>query len=320
MINLAISGLGGWGKRLVTAVQGRSDRVQFLCAVTRTPANGADFAAEQGVVLHDRLSSVLDDPAIDGVVVAGAAHLHAATALEILRAGKHVMVIKPLALKRADAAMLREVAQANGLVLAMGHDRCFLPAVDEMRRRVREGELGQIVHAEGNFCVDRYFYLEDGDWKSGDANSPPGSLADHMLYTMIELLGPVETLSVRAEHLAAPVNISDTAVVSMRFECGATGSLTAIGVTPTFQRLHLFGTKGWAEIRNGSRFEFCPLKGERSVTDFPQADLLKMQLEAFSDAVAGKAPYPVSPDDAVAGVAVLEAMTRSAEGGCVVQV
>jgi predicted dehydrogenase len=315
MINLGIAGLGGWGKNLVKSVQNKSDTVRFAVAATRTPAKVADFCSEHDVRLADDLSMVLEDAAIDGVVVAGPAQLHAEVAKAALEAGKHVMVIKPLALFRKDAEGLRRTAEDRNLVLAMGHDRCFLPAVDELRQCVKAGDLGRIIHAEGDFCVDRYFGLPEGDWKSNDANSQPGSLADHMLYTMIELVGPVDSVFVQAAHMAAPVDISDTATVSMRFASGASGSLTAIGVTPVFQRLHLFGTDGWAEIRNNRRYEFQPLKGEGRVVEFPAFDALKCQLESFAAAVKGEASFPVSPENAVAGVAALEAMGRSALSG-----
>jgi len=315
MINLGIAGLGGWGKNLVNAVQGKSDAVRFTAAATRTPAKVVNFCRDHDIRLAGDLSIVLEDPAIDGVVVAGPAQLHAEVALAALEAGKHVMVIKPLALFRMDAEGLHRAAADRNLVLAMGHDRCFLPAVDELRKRVKAGEFGRIVHAEGDFCVDRYFSLPEGDWKSDDANSQPGSLADHMLYTMIELVGPVDSLFVQAAHVAAPVDMSDTVTVSMRFASGASGSLTAIGITPVFQRLHLFGTEGWAEIRNNRRFEFRPLKGEATVIEFPAFDALKCQLESFASAIRGDAAFPVSPEDAVAGVAALEAMGRSAKSG-----
>lgn len=315
MINLAIAGLGSWGRNLVNSVQGTSEAVRFTAAVARTPAKVDDFCREQDIRLSHDLSVVLEDPAIRGVVVAGPAQLHAETAKAVLESGKHVMVVKPLALFRKDAEELRRLAEDRNLVLAMGHDRCFLPAVDELRKCVKAGDLGRIVHAEGDFCVDRYFGLSEGDWKSDDANSQPGSLADHMLYTMIELIGPVESLFVQAAHLAAPVDISDTATVSMRFASGASGTLTAIGITPVFQRLHLFGTEGWTEIRNNRRFEFRPLKGDGTVAEFPAFDALKCQLETFAAAVTGDAAYPVSPEDAVAGVAALEAMGRSALSG-----
>lgn len=315
MMDLGIAGLGGWGKTLVSSVQGKSDMVRFTAAATRTPAKVSDFCRDRDIRLSEDLSIVLDDPAIAGVVVAGAAQVHAEVAMAVLEAGKHVMVIKPLALFRKDAEALRRAAAERNLLLAMGHDRCFLPAVDELRKRVGAGELGRIIHAEGDFCVGRFFDLSEGDWKSDDANSQPGSLADHMLYTMIELIGPVESLSVQAAHVAAPVNLSDRATVSMRFASGASGGLTAIGVTPVFQRLHLFGTEGWVEIRDNRRFEFRPLKGDATVVEFPAFDTLKCQLERFAMAINGDVPFPVSPDDAVAGVAALEAMGRSAVSG-----
>ncbi len=320
MINLAIIGLGGWGRRVVGSVQNKSDDVRFSHAVTRTPAKARDFATEHGLELGDRADSVLGNPAIDGVVVAGPAQLHAALAKEALTAGKHTMVIKPLALHRADGEALRDAARDKGIVLALGYDRCFLPAADELRRRVAAGDLGKIVHAAGEFCADRYFNLVEGDWKSTDENAPPGSLADHMLYTMIELLGPVETLSVQARRFVAATAISDSAAVSLNFASSATGNLTAIGITPPFERLHLFGTKGWAEIRNNTRFEFRPLKGESSVIDYPATDLVALQMDAFAKSIAGKRPYPVSPDNAVAGAAALEAMLRAASSGRVERV
>ena len=315
MFDVAIAGLGAWGQRLVAAVQGRSESIRFVAAVNRTPARVAAFATAHGMRLGGELSAVLDDDTVEGVVVAGPAHLHAEVAQQVLDAGKHAMVIKPLALRREDAERMRRTAEAKGLVLAMGHDRCFLPAVDALRRRVASGDLGQIVHAEGDFCVDRFFALTADDWKTDDSRAPPGSLADHMLYTMIELLGPVRSLSVQALRQAATVNISDTATVMMRFASGATGSLTAVGITPTFHRLHVFGTRGWVEIRQNSRFEYCPIEGEPTVIEFPAADLLRRQLEAFAAAARGEAPYPVTPDQAVAGVAVLEAMVRAARSG-----
>jgi len=315
MINLAILGLGGWGKRLVATAQENSSTVKFTHAVTRTPAKVESFAQEQNLALSDRMSDALDNPDIDGVVVAGPAQLHGAVAAEALAASKHVMTIKPLSLRRDEAEALREAAAKKKLVLAMGYDRCFLPAADALRAHVTAGDLGDIVHAEGNFCAARYFDLPADDWKSTDENAPPGSLADHMLYTMIELMGLVQSLSVQARTHAAKVPISDTAHVSLQFASGATGGLTAIGITPQFERLHVFGTKGWAEIRNSNRLEFKPLTGDSVVTEFPAANLLLSQLDAFGSAIAGDKPYPVTPEKAVNGAAVLDAMLRAKNSG-----
>ena len=143
----------------------------------------------------------------------------------------------------------------------------------------------------------------------------PGALADHMLYMMVELIGPVAQLSAHGARLATDLDVCDTSTVTMRFADGASGQLCAIGVTPEFARLHFFGTAGWAEIRGATRFEFAPLGGEPEVIDFPPFDTLKCQLESFAAAARGEAEFPVSPQNAIDGVAAVEAMARSAESG-----
>lgn len=218
MFELGIVGLGSWAKRLVAAVQGRSDAVHVKAAATRSPPKVADFCQEHGIALGDDLDAMLADETLEGVVIAGPAFLHAEQAMRALDAGKHALVIKPLTLSTAEAEAAYAKAAEKGLVLAVGYDRCFMPVADALRQRVKAGDLGRIVHAEANFCVDRYFGMVRDDWKSHIANAPPGSLADHMLYTMIELLGPVEEVEATGARLATDLEICDTA--SVRLEIG----------------------------------------------------------------------------------------------------
>jgi predicted dehydrogenase len=315
VINAAIIGLGGWGKRLVTSVSGKSDRIQFTAAVVRHPDKVAPFAAEHDIRLGADLGEVLDDPTIDTVVVSSAAGVHAEQGLAVIKSGKPVMIVKPLALTAQDAEMLRAEANRAGLVLALGYNRCFLPANGELRARVAAGDLGTPLHAEGNFCVDRYLHLTEGDWKADNSQSISGSLADHMLYEMIRMFGPVAEVHTYASERAGAL-IKDTAAVLLRFENGASGLLTAIGATANLFRLHVFGTEGWAEVRGTGQFTLQPVGGESEDKTFPAFEAERAQMEALADAIEGKAPYPFTPDQAVQAVAALEAIGRSAmEGG-----
>ena len=315
MFDVAIVGLGGWARHLVDSVQGKSETIRFVAAATRTPSRSEDFAAGHGMRLSDDLDDVLADDAIGGVVVASPGGVHAEHALAALNAGKHVLVIKPMALYRADAEALSRAAESRGLVVAMGYDRCFMPAVAELRRLVKAGDLGRIIHAEGDFCVDRFRTLKPGTWKADADQRPPGSLADHTMYTMVELMGPVAELYAQGLRQVVDIGIDDTATVMLRFASGASGLLTAIGVTPNFHRLHIFGSDGWAEIRGNSRLEYQPLEGDGTVTEFTPFDALKYELETFAAAAAGEMEFPVSPENAVYGVAVLEAMAQSGASG-----
>ena len=313
MFNLAIVGAGAFGKRLINSVQSKSDIVRFTRAVTRTPSKVEEFAARHSIALGDNYQTILDDETIDGVIVCSPAHHHVYQTLAAIDSGKHVQVVKPLALTRTDAEALYAAADKKSVFLAVAYERCFLPAADELRRRVKAGALGQIIHAEGAYCVDRYLTMTRDDWKSDIATAPPGALADHMLYMMIELIGPVEELQAHGKHLATDLSAADTATVTMTLAGGASALLTAIGVTPGFARLHFFGTGGWAELRDATHLEIVPRGGEKEVIEFPAFDPLKEQLESFATAALGQTEYRISRDNAIAGVAAVEAMGLSAE-------
>lgn len=321
MMKLGVLGLGAWGQRMVDSVQGKSDAVRFVAGYNRTPSKVTDFAGDRRLRLSGDIADVLADPEVEGVIVVGPAALHAPQAMQAVEAGKHALVVKPLALTRADAEALCGAADAKGLTVVMGYDRCFAPNLDVLRARVRAGALGDIVHGEGDFCVDRYFGFDKDDWKASTAHVHPGALADHMLYGMIELLGPVEEVYVRALRQATDLDAADTATTSLRFVSGASALLTAIGVTANFHRLHLFGTEGWAELRGNRHITIQPVKGEAEVIDLPANDPVKDEIEAFAAAVRGEKPYPITTETAIAGVAALEAMGRSAaKGGKVIKV
>jgi predicted dehydrogenase len=315
VINAAIIGLGGWGRRLVNSVHGKSERIRFAAAVVRRPDRSAGFAAEHGMEVGSDLNAVLEDPAIDAIVVSSAAGVHASQGLAAIEAGKPAMVIKPLGISSAEAFALRDAAKARGQVLALGYNRCFLPANAELRRLVADGALGTALHAEGNFCVDRYPHVAADDWKADETQSPPGALTDHMLYEMIRMLGPVAEATAHAGTRAGLPTLKDTTATLLRFENGATGLLTAIGATADFLRLHVFGTKGWAEIRGTGDFTMHTIDGKSEEKTFPKFDAERAELEALADAIEGRAEFPVTPDQAAHSVAVLEAIRTSAGSG-----
>ena len=320
MINAAIIGLGSWGRRLVSSVQGKSDRIGFSAAVVRTPEKVQDFAAEQGIALGTDIDTVLADDAIDTVVVSSAAGVHASHGLAVVRAGKPVMVVKPLALSLADAEELQAEAERANVILALGYNRCFLPAYGELRRLVASGALGTPLHAEGNFCVDRYGQVTPGGWKADSRQSPPGALTDHMLYEMIRMFGPVAEVHAHGGNRAGLATLTDTTATLLRFDNGATGLLTAIGTTADMLRLQAFGTKGWAEVRGMGDLTVAYTEGEGENTSFPKFEAERAELEGFADAIEGKAAFPFTPEQATHSVAVLEAIRKSAEDGAPVHI
>lgn len=312
MLNVGIVGLGNWGRRLVESVQGKSDKIRFATAFSRSPDKIKSLCDKHGMTASGDMTAFLADRSISAVVSAGPAGLHAKHGIAALEAGKHALIIKPFATNRADAEAVRATAKRTGLLAVLGYNRCFMPPVEEMRRRVAAGAIGKLLHGEGNFCVDRYGPLKAGEWKTDRAQVHAGSLADHMLYNLIGLFGEVGEVDVHGASHAISTPIADTSAVLLRFRNGCSGLLTAIGVTAEDYRLQVFGTKGWIELRGLDEFTFQPTEGKAERITYPPFDAERAEMEAFADAVGGAQPFPYSLDNAVHSAVVMEAMGASA--------
>jgi predicted dehydrogenase len=113
MISAAIVGIGHWGRTLVSAVQGNSDKIRFVAGHTRTRAKAEAFCTEKGIALRDSLDAILADPAIDAVYFATPHSEHGGQVERAAAAGKHVFMEKPFTLDRKSAAAaLEAVARA----------------------------------------------------------------------------------------------------------------------------------------------------------------------------------------------------------------
>ena len=117
MINAAIVGIGWWGQKIVTAVQGKSTRMHFIRGVSKEPDEVRAFATRHGIELSTEIKDVLADPRVQAVVLATPHSLHTEQIVACAKAGKAVFCEKPLALKEADARRSVEACQHAGVLL-----------------------------------------------------------------------------------------------------------------------------------------------------------------------------------------------------------
>ena len=107
MLKAAIVGLGRWGQRLVDSVQGKSPSIRFVRGVSRDPEKTRAYGDKAGLTLTNAYPDVLNDKEVDAVVLATPHSQHFREIVAAARAGKHVFVEKPMALKGQDAADAR---------------------------------------------------------------------------------------------------------------------------------------------------------------------------------------------------------------------
>ena len=141
-LGVAVVGAGYWGPNLVRNFAAHDQvALRWLCDLDGDRAAHVARPYRE-LIATDRLDDILDDPAVDAVVIATPAASHADLALRCLDAGRHVLVEKPLATDSAAARRIIERARDRDLVLMCDHTFCFTPVVQRIRELLHSGALG----------------------------------------------------------------------------------------------------------------------------------------------------------------------------------
>jgi len=324
MLRAAIYGLGRWGNRLVESVQA-SEKIRFVKGISRDPAKHKEFSQKSGIKVVSSYGRVLKDPEIDAVVLATPHSLHMKQIMQAAKAGKHIFVEKPLSLTRKTAEKAVDACRTAGVTLGVGFNRRHAPSFLEMMNRIRAGQIGKVLHIEAAHSGPTGYSLKPGNWRSTRAEAPGGGMTArgvHTLDAMIQIAGLVTSVYAFSDNRNLPegVDMDDTTSLLVKFASGATGYLSTVFVTAELYRVHVFGTKGWLELRGDADLTFRGIEGGPEKIALTAADKEKAELEAFADAVAAKTPFAVPPEEAINGAAVLEAIVASSKKGKPVQI
>lgn len=318
MLRAAIIGLGWWGRTLVESVQAASEVIRFHQGVTLDPGAVSAFAAQHRIDLVDSLAAVLADPTVDAIVLATPHSLHTSQIIAAAQAGKPVFSEKPLALNLADAKRAVEACEAARVVLAVGHDRRLLPAIREMKRLIMTGTLGELVHLEAQYSNDAMSRGLTGAWRAEDSEAPGGGMTGpglHALDTLLFFGPPLRAVTGRLNEFKRWPNPIDSVGLLLEFAGGVTGLLGTVRGVPDYVRIQVFGTRGWAELRD---FEWLTvgLSGAAPTRErFDPKLNTGLMLEHFARAVAGREPFPVTTQSMLETVAAFEACIHSIKSG-----
>ena len=309
MISAAIVGLGRWGQNLVNAVQGRSERLRFVRGVIRHPDAVRAFATQHDLILSTDLADALGDTRIQAIVLATPHSLHVQQVLAAAAAGKAVFCEKPLALTRADAERAVEACQRAGVVLAVGQDKRFWPSMQALKRVVMSGDLGEILHIEGNSSneISRMHY---SPWRESPAESPGASMTAtgiHIVDAFVNLVGPVRRVQAQVISRKPHPEPLDTVSVLFEFANRVSGILCGVRSTPFFWRVHVFGARGSAEALGENDLVIRTTGAPSRSLRFEPVNALRIELEAFADAIDGRSPYPIPASHMIETVAALDA-------------
>jgi predicted dehydrogenase len=137
----------------------------------------------------------------------------------------------------------------------------------------------------------------------------------HLLDAFVGIGGPVAEVAARViTHRAGP-DPRDAASVMFRFASNVSGYFGLVRASPIYWRVHVFGDEGSAEALGETELVTRARGGKQERREFPKVDSIRAEMDAFADAVAGRAPYPITPVEMVNTIAAFEAIIQSMETG-----
>jgi UDP-2-acetamido-3-amino-2,3-dideoxy-glucuronate N-acetyltransferase len=312
-LRLAVVGCGGWGKNIVKNIAA----LGVLRAISdANPATAAQFAADYGVPAMSP-DEIAASPEIDAVCVAVPAELHLPVATQMLEAGKHVFVEKPLALSVADGEKLSRSAEKANRVLMVGHLLQYHPVFRALLALVRAGDIGALRYVYSNrMSMGKIRQEENVLW----------SFAPHDISMVLALAGEAPN-RVSATGTAAHVtpHLVDFATTHLGFPGGLEAHILVSWLHPfKEQRLVVVGDKGMAvfdDVRPwneklevyDSKVEWVdgrPVasKGNSRFIEVPQAEPLREECRHFIEAAAANTP---ALTDAAEGLRVLSVLEQA---------
>lgn len=324
-LKVAVAGYGWWGQHMAPRLKKNS---RFELAGIIEPAEArAKQIIDAGFHRYVSLDQALEDDTINAIILTTPNEMHEAQVIQVAQAGRHVFCEKPLGLSGESARRSVKACEDANVVLGIGHERRFEPALQKVKQMIDTGALGTVMHAESAFSHDKLINVPSGDWRTLKETAPAAAMTGmgiHLTDLYISYFGPVKTVQALTARRKLDWETGDVVTVQLKFAAGMTATLSAILYTPHFIRLHVFGSDAAVEVRNDThpdtpggiaQMVVSRTNQEPEVVKFDWTDTVVENLEAFADAVTGLSPYPYTHQQLIENIVVLEAITESAETG-----
>jgi predicted dehydrogenase len=278
------------------------------------------FAGEIGCRSASSLEELLEDPTLDGVLIATPHSTHPALVEQVATAGKHVFIEKPLALTVAGASRAMTAADTAHVVLQVGHGRRRQPANRLIKKLLEGGELGRLLQLEATYTSPNALISALPQWRLDPAESPAGSmtaLGVHMVDTFHYLAGKATRVTAFSKRVQGDGGIDDSTQVLIEYERGALGHINTSYFVPPVVTLAVYGTAGvaWNEDDGGRLFIQGIHDTTRSEHEVQAPDVVRDELREFVRCIQEGATPETAGPEGIEVAAVLEAIVESARSG-----
>jgi predicted dehydrogenase len=335
-INFALIGAGNIARIYADAfAQIPQARVTVIC--NRTESTGRALTERTGAEWTPAYADAVTRADVDAVVIATPSGTHAEIAIAAARAGKHLLVEKPIDITLPRVDSMIDAVEEAGVILACVFPLRFAAGVHKAKAALDAGRLGKLTLAD---CYVKWYRSQpyyDGSWRGTWALDGGGALMNQSIHN-IDLLqwlaGPVKSVVGRTATLAHTMQAEDTASALLTFENGALGVIQ--GATSCWPgdpaRVELHGDRGTIVIEEGqiAKWEIQDASPEEKeamltlekqdgsgATD-PMAigfEMHRRQIVDLIEAICDQRPPAIQGAEARRSVEIIRAIYQSAESG-----
>ncbi|MFZ0298629.1 MAG: Gfo/Idh/MocA family oxidoreductase [Candidatus Sulfotelmatobacter sp.] len=292
MLNWIVIGIGDISIRRVIPAIEAEPRSSLYGLVTRDPAKAAPYKTRAWATLDEALS----DPEVRAVYVATPVFLHAPQTIQSLRAGKHVLCEKPMAMNEAEARSMVQIAEESGRTFGVAYYRRMYPKVQRAKQLLAAGAIGQPVVAE----LTSHGWFDENEshrnWLIDPAKAGGGPLFDvasHRIDVLNFLFGQPGRVTAQLSNAVHHYSVEDNATVLIEYPGGVRGIVDVRWHSKvSLDECRIRGTEGEMDLSPLNGPELAYPGGRESLP--PHANLHYPMIENFVDAVLGKAPLVAS--------------------------
>lgn len=309
-------GSSGWADHTFSPAIARA-RGNKLVAVLGSTAKGAQaFAERHGVAgAYADIKQLLAHPGLDAVWVASPPDLHRAQVVAALKAGKHVLCEKPMAVSVADCRAMTRTAEQAARVLRVGFNNRAHPELRKLAKAIAQGRYGEAL--EARVQVYHPYPSAPPKWRQNQKRSGGWAIGDVGTHLLDVLRWLMNSEAAKAHGVLSNrcwgFKTDDHAAVSVLFKNGAIGNITACtGAAGGAPRVEFYGTKGYFILRGGlfgmpGELESGFKGKEASTVAVAGFDTYGGEVEQFAQAVRGKTVALASGADGVANISLVSA-------------
>lgn len=328
-MKIGFIGFGLMGQKRAKAVAAL-DGVEPTAVFDVDPDRAASLSAELGYEVESSPEDLLAREDLDVVVLAVPHQLTRDYAEAAFAAGKHVFCEKPVGRNPMECLGIIAASEAAGKQLGVGFNYRHYPGIQETRRQIDAGTLGDVTHARfvlGHAARPGY----EKEWKTSRELCGGGALLDpgiHVLDVLRYLLGSIEGATVELFRSFWNLDIEDNVFANLRFEGGRRAS-AHVSITEWRNEfaLDVFGTEGTARVRGRSgfygrqTFEMTKrwswlseaARAEEFSVEYPlEDDSFRAELEGFFAQLRGESAKGLAgPEDALAALRLIDGLYQS---------